>query len=165
MVIIQIIKTFLFNSSVYSCHLFLISSASVKVFAVSALYTAHTCMKYSLDISSFLEEISSLSHSIVFLYFFALFIKKAFFYLSLLFSGTLYSVEYIFPLSSASILSSATCKASSDNHFALLHLFFFGMVLVTASCTMLWTSIHSSSDTLSTRYNVLNLLVSFPVSL
>ena len=29
-------------------------------------------MKYSLGISNFLEEISSLSHSIVFLYFFAL---------------------------------------------------------------------------------------------
>ena len=28
-------------------------------------------MKYSLDISNFLEEISSLSHSVVFLYFFA----------------------------------------------------------------------------------------------
>ena len=29
-------------------------------------------MKYSLGISNFLEEISNLSHSIVFLYFFAL---------------------------------------------------------------------------------------------
>ena len=29
-------------------------------------------MKYSLSISNFLEEISSVSHSIVFLYFFAL---------------------------------------------------------------------------------------------
>ena len=29
-------------------------------------------MKYSFDISDFLEEISSLSHSVVFLYFFAL---------------------------------------------------------------------------------------------
>ena len=32
-----------------------------------------TCMKYSLGISNFLEEISSLSHSIAFLYFLALF--------------------------------------------------------------------------------------------
>ena len=35
-------------------------------------YCAHLCMKCSLDISDFLEETSSLSHSIVFLYFFAL---------------------------------------------------------------------------------------------
>ena len=35
-------------------------------------------MKFSLGISNFLEEISSLSHSIVFLYFFALIIEEAF---------------------------------------------------------------------------------------
>ena len=28
------------------------------------------------------------------------------------------------------------CKTSSDNHFAFLHFFFLGMVLITASCTM-----------------------------
>ena len=42
-----------------------------------------------------------------------------------------------------SLLFSAICKASSDNHLAFLHLFFFGMVLVTASCAMLRTSVHS----------------------
>ena len=35
-------------------------------------------MKYSLDMSDFLEEISSLSHSIVFLYLFALIIYEGF---------------------------------------------------------------------------------------
>ena len=35
-------------------------------------------MKYSLGISNFLEEISSLSHSIVFLYFFALISEEGF---------------------------------------------------------------------------------------
>ena len=33
-------------------------------------------MKYSFDISNFLEEISSLTLSVVFLYFFALFIEE-----------------------------------------------------------------------------------------
>ena len=47
------------------------------------------------------------------------------------------------------IFFSAICKASSDNHFALLHFFFLGMVLTTPSCTMSWMSIHSSSGTLS----------------
>ena len=37
-----------------------------------ALYQAHLCMKCSLGISNFLEEISSLSHSDVFLYFFCI---------------------------------------------------------------------------------------------
>ena len=49
-------------------------------------------MKYSLGVSSFLEEISSLSHSIVCLYLFALIA-----YLSLLFFETLHSEGYIFP--------------------------------------------------------------------
>jgi len=45
-------------------------------------------------------------------------------YLSLLFSGILHSVGYIF-LFFPSLLSSAICKAYSDNHFALLPFFFF----------------------------------------
>ena len=64
-------RSFLYSSSVYSCHLFLISSASV-------LYWAHLCMKCSLSISNFLEEISCLFHSIVFLYFFALITEEGF---------------------------------------------------------------------------------------
>ena len=35
-------------------------------------------MKYSFSISDFLEEISSLSHSVVFLYFFALIAEEGF---------------------------------------------------------------------------------------
>ena len=49
-----------------------------EVLTVSVLYHVHPCMKYSLDISNFLEEISSLSHSIVFLYFFALVAEEGF---------------------------------------------------------------------------------------
>ena len=37
------------------------------------------------------------------------------------------------PLPFTSLLFSAICEASSDNHFAFLHFFFFGMVLVTTS--------------------------------
>ena len=93
----------------------------------------------------FLKEISSLSHSTVFLYFFALFIEEGF----LIFPC--YSLELCiqlgvsFPFSPlfTSLLSSAICKASSDNHCAFLHFFSLGMVLVTTSYTMLWTSAHS----------------------
>jgi len=42
------------------------------------LYCAHLCMKCSLDISDFLEEISSLSYSMVFLCFFALITEEGF---------------------------------------------------------------------------------------
>ena len=87
--------SFLYSSSVYSFYLFLIYSASVRSIA-SVLYCANLCMKSSLGISNFLEEISSLSHSVVFLYFFAL-IKGRLSYLLLLFFGTLHSNGYIFP--------------------------------------------------------------------
>ena len=53
------------------------------------------------------------------------------------------------PLPFASLLLSATSKASSDNHFAFLHFFLSGMVLITASYTMSQTSVNSSSGTLS----------------
>ena len=63
----------------------------------------------------------------------------------MLFFGTLYSDGYIFPfLLCLSLLFSALCKASSDNHFTFLRFFLLGMVLITASCTMSRTSIHSS---------------------
>ena len=61
----------------YCCHLFLIVSASVSPYHF-VLYCAHLCMTCSLGISNFLEEISSLSHSIVFLYFFALITEEGF---------------------------------------------------------------------------------------
>ena len=62
-----------------------------------------------------------------------------------------YLTFFSFPL--ASLLSSTVRKAFSDNHFASLHFFSFGMLLVTGSCTMLWTSIDSSSGTLKKVVN------------
>ena len=89
-------------------------------------------MKISVGISNFLEEISSLSHSIVFLYFFALIRSLRNTFLSLLpifWNSAFRWVYHSFPpLSFTSILFSVISKASSDNHFGFLHLFFLGMV-------------------------------------
>ena len=87
--------------------------------------------------------------------------KKAFLSLLAILWNSAFSWVYL-SLSSlpfASLLSSAICKASSDNLFAFLHFFSFGMILVTGSCTVLQTYIHSSSDILSTRSNPLNLFL------
>ena len=67
------------------------------------------------------------------------------------------------PLPLTSLLFSGICKTSSDNHFAFLHFFFLGMVLITASCTMSLTSVHSSSGTLSIRSNSLKLFLTSTV--
>ena len=74
--------------------------------------------------------------------------------LAILWNSTFRGINLSFsPLPLASLLYSAICKASSDNHFAFLHIFFLGMVLITASYTMSQTSVHSSSGTLSIRSN------------
>ena len=76
-------------------------------------------MKYSLDLSNFLEDISSLSQSIFLPYFFALFILEGLL-ISLCYTlelCILYGVSFPFLLLFAFLLSLAICKASS-NHFA-----------------------------------------------
>jgi len=93
-------------------------------------------MKCSVSISDFLEEISSLSHFTVCLYFFALIIEEAFL-ISPCCSWELciqMGIYFLFSFAFPSLLFSAICKASSENHFAFLHFFFLGMVLITASC-------------------------------
>ena len=71
------LKSFLYSSSVYSCHLFFISSASVR--STPFLSFIEPIFAWNvLGISNFLEEISSLSHSVVFLYFFALKTEEGF---------------------------------------------------------------------------------------
>ena len=70
--VIQVIKNFFSSSSVYSCHIS--SSTSVSFFFLNnffPLLCPSFCMKCSLGISNFLEQTSSLSDPVAFLYFFA----------------------------------------------------------------------------------------------
>ena len=136
-------KSFLYCSSVYSCHLFVISYASIR----------------SIPILSFTEPIFAWNIPLVSL----IFLERSLVFPILLFSSlslhwSLFAIlwnsafKWVYlsfsPLPLASLLYSAICKASSDSHFAFLYFFFLGMVLITASCTMSWTSIHCSSGTL-----------------
>ena len=116
-------------------------------------------MKCSLGISNFLEEISSLSHSFVFLCLFALFTEEGFLISPCCSLELCIQMDISFLFSLVFHFSSfhSCFKASSDNHFAFLHFFFLVMVLIAVSCTMPWTSVHHSSDTLSIRSSPLNL--------
>ena len=157
-VVIQVIKTFLYSFSVYSCHLFLISPVSVR----HLLLLSFTVPIFASNIP--LLPLIFLKRSLVFPILFSLFhcivYLRRLVYLSLLFSA--FSCVYLsLPWPFTSFLFLAICKASSDNHFAFLHFLFLGMVLVSISCTRLWTSIHNSSSTLSTRSNPLNLFVTY----
>ena len=125
-------KMFLFFSMFFQLHFFL-----------------NNCVQNSaFYLSNFLEEIS-LSRSVVFLYFFTL-ISEEGFLISPCYSLELciqMGISFLFSFSFSFSSFSAICKASSDNHFAFLHFFSMGMVLITAFYKMSWTSIHSSSGT------------------
>ena len=105
---------------VYSCHLFLISSASVKSIPFLSFIKLIFAWNVPLVSLNFPEEISSLSHSVVFLYFFALITGEGFLI------SSCYSLElciqmlisFFSPLLFISLLFTVICKASSDNYFA-----------------------------------------------
>ena len=78
-----------------------------------------------IGISNLLEEISSLSHCIVFIYFFALITKEGFLIYSCYSLKLCIQMGISFLFFSFSLLYfSDICKASSDSHFAFLHFFF-----------------------------------------
>ena len=145
----------------YSCHLFLISSASVMSLPflsfIEHLFAWNVPLVSLIFLKGFLV-LPTLSFSSIRLHWS---LRKAFLYFFATLWNPAFSWVYLSlsPLPFASLLFSVIYKDFSDSHFAFLHFFFFGMFLVPASCTMLQTSVHSSSDTLSTRSNLLNLFV------
>ena len=143
--VILVIETFSVQFCIFLPPLLLLQGPYISI-----LYCAHLCVECSLGISSFLEEISSLFHLLLSSVSLHCSLKKAFwFLLSILWNSAFSWVNLsLFPLSLVYLLFSAICKTSSDNHFAFLYFFFWGMVLVTISCTMLQTSVHSSSGSL-----------------
>ena len=104
----------------------------------------HAC---PLGISDFLKEISSLSPSIVFLYFFALITEEGFLI------SPCYSLELCIQMGISFLFSFAFHFFSQlfvrSPQTIILHFFFLEMILVTTSYTISQTSIYSSSSTLS----------------
>ena len=104
---------FLYSSSVYSCHLFLISSTSVRSipflsfivpifswnFLVSLILLKKSCLSHYIPLFLCIVHLRRLSY--LYLQFFELFIQRCIFFFS--------------PLPFVSLLFSAICKASSDS--------------------------------------------------
>ena len=135
-------RSFLYHSSVYSCYL-LISSASVR--SIPFLFFIESNFAWNVPL-----EICSLPHSVIFLYFFALIADEGFL-ISLLVFGTLHSNGSIFPfLLCFSLLFFSRLFLRPPQTTILLFWisFFLGMVLISASGTMSWISVHSSWGTL-----------------
>ena len=125
------LRCILYSYSVYSYYLFLISYSSILPFIVPIL-------AWNVPLVSLLF----LKRSLVFpiLLFSSIYLhwslRKAFLaLLAILWNSASRWVYLSFsPLPFTSLLFSAICKVSPGNHFAFLHLFFLGMVLITASC-------------------------------
>ena len=132
-----VIKIFLDSSSLYSCHLFLISSASVR--SMPFLYFIVLIFTWNVPVISLTFLKRSLVFPILLFSSFALYwlLRKSFLSsLAILWNSAFRWVYLSFsPLPSTSVLFSAIYKASSGNHFAFFHFFFLGMVLITACCT------------------------------
>ena len=127
----------------------LISSASVRSISL-LLYCAHLCMKCSLGISNFLEEISRLSHSVAFLYFFPLITEEGFLIslcdplelyiqmgISFLFSFAFYFFSQLFVRPPQTIILPFCISFSCGRFWS------------PCPVTMSWIFGHSPSDTLS----------------
>ena len=157
-------RSFLY-SSVYSRHLFLISSASVR--AIPFLSFIEPIFAWNVPLVSLIFFKTSLVFPILLFSSISLHwsLRKAFLSLLAILWNSLFKWVYLSfsPLPFASLLFSAIYKASSDNHFAFLHFFFLGVALITASYTMSGTSICSTSGTQSIRSNPLNLFVTSTV--
>ena len=145
-------KIFLFSFSVYSCHLFLISSASVMSIFLSFIVPI---FPWNVPLVSLIFLERSLVFPILLFSSISLHwsLRKALLALLAILWNSAFRWEYLsfshLPL--ASLLFSTIFKPSSDNYFAFLHFFFLEMVLIPVSCTVSQTSIHSSSGTLSIK--------------
>ena len=121
-------RSFLYSSSVYSCHLFLISSASVRyipflsfivpIFVWNVPLVSLIFLKRSLVFPILLFSSISLHCSV----------RKVLLSLLAVLWNSVFRWVYLSlsPLPFTSLLSSAICKASSDNRLAFLHFFFLG---------------------------------------
>ena len=123
-------SSFLCSSSVYSCHLFLISSASVR--SILFLYFSEPIFAWNVPFVSLIFLNRSLVFPILLFSSISLHwsLRKAFLsLLDILWNSAFRCLCLSFsPLLFTSLLFTAIWKASSDSHFAFLHFFSMGMV-------------------------------------
>ena len=121
-------KSFLCSSFVYSCHLFLISSDSVR--STPFLSFIEPIFAWNVTLVSLIFLMGSLGFSILLFSFISLhwLLREAFLsFLAILWNSAFKWVYLSFsPLLFASLLFIAICEASSDSHLAFLHFFFLG---------------------------------------
>ena len=148
----------------YSCHLFLISSASIRPLPFLSFIVPVFAWNVTLMSPVFLKRPLVFS-LLLFHSFFSLFIEEG------LLASPCYSLElcivrYAFlflPCFLLLFFSQLFVRPPQITTLPSCISFIFGMVLVSASCTVLQISVHSSSGTLFTKSNPLNLFITSTV--
>ena len=159
--VIWVIKTF-FVQCFYV--FFLISSVSVRSIQFLSFIVPFFAWNVPLVSLIFLKR-SVVFPILLFFLFLCIAPLRRLSYLSLFFFGTQHSDGHIFPfLLCVSLLFFSQVFVRPPQTAVLPVAFLFpGVVLITASYTMLWASVHSSSGSLSVRANPLNLFVTSTV--
>ena len=129
------LRSFLYSSPLYSCHLFLISYTFVRSLPILSFIMLILSWNFPLISPIFWKR--SLLLPILLFSSISLHcsLKKVFLSVMAILWNSAFSWIYLslssFPF--ASLLSLVICKAFTENHFAFLHFIFLGMALVTAS--------------------------------
>ena len=125
------LRSFLYSSSMYCCY-FLIFCASLR--SLLSLSFIVPILAWNIPLISLIFLNRSLVFPILMFNYISLHcsFKKAFLLPLAVLWNSAFSWVYLSlsPLPFNSLLSSDICKAFSDNHFAVLNFFFFGMVLI-----------------------------------
>ena len=156
------LSPFLYSSSVYCFHLFLISSASDRF----TVFLCFIVLIFAWNVT--LISLIFLKRSLVFPFLFfcislCCLLKKVSSPLAILWI-TLHSDGHlsVSPLPFTSLLFSAICKSSSDNYLVFCISFSWGLFWLPSPVQYYEPTSYSSSGTLSIRSNPLNIL-SFPL--
>ena len=131
----------------YSCHLFLMSSAYVRSIPLLSFIEPVFARNVPLVSLIFLKRSLVFPFLLFSSYFFALIAEEGSL-ISLLFFGTLHSDAYFFPFLLLLFLE-LFVRPPQTAILLFLHFFSMGMVLIPVSCTVSRTSVHSSSSALS----------------
>ena len=123
-----VVKIFFVSASVYSCHLFLISSASVR--SIPFLSFIEPIFAWNVPLVSLIFLKRSLVFPILLFFSISLhwLLRKAFLSLLAILWNSAFRCFYLSfsPLLFASLHFTAICKASSDSHFAFFASLFHG---------------------------------------
>ena len=162
---IWVLKIFFVQSALYSCHLFLVSSASLRLVPLFSFIEPMFAWNVPSVWLIFLRGSLVFPFLLLSSIYLHWILRKAFFSLLANLWNTAFRCLYhsFSPFLFTSLLFIAIFKASPDNNFAVLHFISMRIVLIPVSCAVSRTSVHSSSCALFIESSPLNIFLTSTV--